>query len=447
MKTETFSNLCVAQKDYRVALKTHLKKHMTLLKMSDDDQVHILEITDSSTHAFPSGKYTWKGVLRISSDRLNSHPSNPAEEIRIVFDKPTNTVVVLDVTPRCSDVITAIHKHFPTDATLMMASGVQSRDMNAAKALQNIGFDLKLHGNHPLGLNLSGTRLWGTRQNNLRQLSNSRVWLAETDDYCQAIVSLTEDTVKQLWKLVSKPIEMDIEGKDGDVVEESMAIEMAGQLDARRVDEGHYELTLNQESLTPGDHTEVTVAEGVYNFHTHPTGIYKLYGLTIGIPSNQDYVGFLAAVHEYNTVMHLVLSREGIYYLSLSPEFVPYIGVMDDDFADRILDEFPDCLRRKGFTGKQINERIQSYLKHINSIECLGIRVFVLTFQPWSLATTERRVVIPKLPTGECIYTQHELNTYRKLHGRKYTELFGIDDPVRAARLAYRKKDTETTAS
>ena len=402
------------------------------------EQVTIFK-TDSDD-GYPHGKYTWKGVARISNNRLQSSLQN--EEIKIVYDDNTKTVVVLDMTPHFPDVISESHKYFPSDATLMIPCGLRAEDMDSVNVMQSLGFDLSISSAHPLGLKFDGARLWGTRQNNLRQDTGCKEWLTETDYYCEARVRLTEDTVKKLWKLVSEPIEVDgkeegdvvsepieVDGKEeGDVVSESMPVEVAGRLDANESSEGHYDLTLNEGSVKPGDHTEVAVAEGVYNFHTHPTGIYKLYGLSIGIPSNQDYVGYLAAVHEYNTAMHLVLAKEGIYYISLAPGFIPFIGVMDDDFADRILEEFPGCLKQDGYTGKQIHSKIQSYIKKINSFECLGIKVFTLTFKPWTFATAERVVFVPKPPSGECIFTQEELIAHRKLFGTDLTELFGDED-------------------
>ena len=386
------------------------------------EQVKIFKTTSSDD--YPSGKYTWKGVARISKDKLQSNHQD--EEIKIVYDDNTRTIVVLDMPVRFTNVITESHKYFPSDATLMVPCGLRTDDMDSAKNLKDLGFKLSITSAHPLGIKLGGARLWGSRQNNLRRSSERNEWLTETDYYCEAIVRLSEDTVRKLWKLVSEPIV--VEGNDGEIVEDSLPTEVAGCLDATATNEGYYELTLNEGSIQSGDHTEVTVAEGIYNFHTHPTGIYQLYGLSIGIPSNQDYVGFLAAVHEYNTAMHLVLAKEGIYFISLAPEFIPFVGVMDDDFADRILQEFPSCLKRDGFTKKQIHVEIDTYLERINTFDCLGIKVFILTFQPWSLATQERTVFIPKAPSGECIFTQKELDEHRKIFGIELTELFGNKD-------------------
>ena len=135
---------------------------------------------------------------------------------------------------------------------------------------------------------------------------------------------------------------------------------------------------------------------------------------------------------------------EGIYFISLAPEFIPFVGVMDDDFADRILAEFPACLRRDGYTGKQIHSKIESYMQKINDFRCLGIRVFELTFQPWSLATTERTVAVPKAPSGECIFNQDELVNHRGVHGKELTELFGAEDDGKADVLLSLKKDAGT---
>ena len=386
------------------------------------EQVKILKI--NSDDGYPKGRYTWIGIARVPNG--NSQSDRQTEDIKIVYDDNTKTIVVLDTSRRFSDVVAESHKYFPSDATLIIPCGLQTKDMESAKEFQKLGFELAIRSSHPLGIKLEGARLWGSRPNNLSKSDDQDAWLTDTDHYCETIVRLSEDTVRKLWKLVSEPIR--IEGNDGNKDTESLPIEVGGRLDATETNTGHYKLTLNEDSIVSGDHTEVSVVEGIYNFHTHPLGIYKLYGLSIGIPSNQDYVGFLAAVHEYNTVMHLVLAKEGIYYISLAPGFIPFIGVMDDKFADRILREFPKCLKKDGTRGKQIHSEIESYLKQINSFECLGINVFVLTFKPWSLATTERVVFVPKAPSGECIFTQEELEKHREIFGTDLTELFGNED-------------------
>lgn len=59
-----------------------------------------------------------------------------------------------------------------------------------------------------------------------------------------------------------------------------------------------------------------------FTYHTHPTYYYTEYGVKIAPPSGEDIGVFLRGCIEHQSCVHLVISREGIYYIIPNPCFV-----------------------------------------------------------------------------------------------------------------------------
>jgi hypothetical protein len=62
-----------------------------------------------------------------------------------------------------------------------------------------------------------------------------------------------------------------------------------------------------------------------YTYHTHPTYYYNEYGVKIAPPSGEDIGVFLRGCIEDKSCVHLVVAREGIYYIIPNPCFVHQI--------------------------------------------------------------------------------------------------------------------------
>ena len=77
-------------------------------------------------------------------------------------------------------------------------------------------------------------------------------------------------------------------------------------------------LDINQDKMIEGEEQGVPIVEALYNFHSHPKEAYITNKVNKAWPSAQDYIGFLLAVLEDNTILHIVVSIEGIYIISLS---------------------------------------------------------------------------------------------------------------------------------
>lgn len=59
-----------------------------------------------------------------------------------------------------------------------------------------------------------------------------------------------------------------------------------------------------------------------FTYHTHPTYYYTEYGVKIAPPSGEDIGVFLRGCVEEKSCVHLVISREGVYYIIPNPCFV-----------------------------------------------------------------------------------------------------------------------------
>jgi len=86
-----------------------------------------------------------------------------------------------------------------------------------------------------------------------------------------------------------------------------------------------YELLLG---IINGNNEHVKVLNDKYNFHTRPQDAYIRNGVNYAWPSNHDYVGFLKAVFYSNSVFHVVVTIEGIYIISISPEYASNINMI-----------------------------------------------------------------------------------------------------------------------
>lgn len=84
-------------------------------------------------------------------------------------------------------------------------------------------------------------------------------------------------------------------------------------------------LGLQRSSIISGSETSFTVkippGEYYAQFHTHPDICYAKFGCYIGWPSGTDMAGCLTEYINRGTMLSMVVSREGLYIISLTPAF------------------------------------------------------------------------------------------------------------------------------
>ena len=148
--------------------------------------------------------------------------------------------------------------------------------------------------------------------NNIKHAVNQ-----EKSDRCYITINLTRDTLLYLYKLVR---EVD--------TETAGAFKIVGNRDVKGII--HHYLQIDYDTISRGGEEEVDILNDTYNFHTHPKGAYIRNGVAYAWPSKHDYTGFLKAVYHTNSVFHVVVTLEGLYIVSVSPEYTD-INVLKDN--------------------------------------------------------------------------------------------------------------------
>ena len=202
-------------------------------------------------------------------------------------------------------------------------------------------------------------------------------------DYCTISAKLDEDTVKYLKNLCFDGM---TKNRDGTTSQK----EMAGNMYIKHVDRRlNHTVEVNKKSVITGKEFDIDIVEGLYNFHSHPKNAYKEYNVKLGWPSAQDYVGFLLAIREDNTVFHMVITLEGIYILSLSKDWSCNKDRLYNDEIIKIIKTQYDISYENGNT-------IKEYLKKVNKIKYEKKVLFNVQFLPWKNADKVFTLPYPK---------------------------------------------------
>jgi hypothetical protein len=117
-----------------------------------------------------------------------------------------------------------------------------------------------------------------------------------------------------------------------------------------------------------------------YTFHTHPTLIYtyeknRIADIYVGWPSGQDMKTLVEGFNLINMIVHFVSTKEGIYTLQLSKEFMWFWTLLDDMgckrvFLDLIFYRFTylEVFRAEKFLQEFLKEFLQETVLEPNLI-------------------------------------------------------------------------------
>jgi len=157
---------------------------------------------------------------------------------------------------------------------------------------------------------------------------------------------------------------------------------------------------INNSKITNGKGETAEMILKRAGYHTHPESAYSNHNCDLGWPSADDYVTFLETFLGYNTVLHIVITLEGFYIIT-----IPYktINVMEslssNDAKDLLLNAVRKFINidKNGFTMKDghVKNNVnvhdpKSYQKFVNSIrlpvdkdvppELVGVQPFRVDF-------------------------------------------------------------------
>jgi hypothetical protein len=197
---------------------------------------------------------------------------------------------------------------------------------------------------------------------------------------CTTILCLTKDAIKYLKSLTATG---KTKNSDGSITQKEIA---GGLYVSSTTPDIIHMLDILENSIIIGSEEGVNIVPAMYNFHSHPKEAYINHNVPLAWPSQQDYIGFLRAVEDDKTICHLVISIEGIYIISLSPQWFDNPLPLSKDFGTFIQDNYTFPCKN----DQQINE----YLMYINNIKYDNKSPLIeVQYKSWSDADTPFTIV------------------------------------------------------
>jgi len=168
----------------------------------------------------------------------------------------------------------------------------------------------------------------------------------------------------------------------------------------------------------------VDMVVGRYNFHTHPKAAYRNHNVFIGFPSGQDYWAFLTASLFNNTVFHCVVTLEGIYVISLNPDWANNMAdlkIMYEKQKGSLYTfvgqtfEIPKVIP----AGMNAEQTARSYPTTINAMPLFKSYppVFHSDFVSWDEINSGKVIGIAyPVIYQQCFATERSIDAIRRLH-------------------------------
>lgn len=269
---------------------------------------------------------------------------------------------------------------FPNDSLVWTGIPIEGDIEAKSRELCSVGFkDPHISKNTPSGKIFPSYILCMLKRNdNKDQQSSSigeiRYVISEFEKKtgaCEMQIALTPDAIRYLRDLQQIGVTMN---KDGTMSQK----EIAGNLVCNSVDSDLvHNLGIDYNSMIIGSEMGVPIAPGLYNFHSHHRQAYSRAKVKYGWPSAQDYVGFLMAFLEDNTILHLVTSIEGLYLLTMSEYSIENKEKLSKDIIPFIIENYNLC----GSTKTPVE-----YTRYINNVVNEGNHLFVVQYIPWNNA-------------------------------------------------------------
>jgi hypothetical protein len=207
----------------------------------------------------------------------------------------------------------------------------------------------------------------------------------------------------------------------------------------------------NQEGLNTGIEYEIGTTSSVefppvsYSYHVHPLVTYRQANVLIAPPSGSDFQAFMNRFLFYTakdpapTLFHSVFTLEGIYIISLHPDFINYsdhVRVTAPDMQVLItkfqIYEYPYVQRYLDWNTNNdwsnpliVSSAISTYFDWFSkrNKEILGIDIFYLFYVSWKDLdkNTKFDIPIPKI-YGNCFTDSNDYNSIKYVlpNGKNY---------------------------
>lgn len=391
-----------------------------------------LSLLKSRIQPIPDTKYSLGIVLSIKQKEYQTLESIPKGDKRVEYinspqfvdsitghaylnyDKKRKVCEIMGIEGPNSNILKQVIENalssIPNDVTLWI--GILLNDPNLNVLIQyciSAGFHepyiCKLS---PLGIKFNNYVLCMLRENDI--VNNNALndvkyvlnhFISNQKKCCTIKVRLSNNAVEYLSSI----------SKLGSTINENGVItqkELAGKLIVGNIDNDLiYNLDVDRKSIVIGEEEGVEIIGGIYNFHSHPREAYDRHNVKFGWPSAQDYVGFLGSSFNYDTILHIVVSLEGIYIISLTEYWLNNKEKLEKNVISFILKKY-DMDEHK-------NKTINWYLRTINNIIYKNFPLFLLQFFSWYEANASFIVPFRKNNIN-CFARQSTLEKYQRLH-------------------------------
>lgn len=191
--------------------------------------------------------------------------------------------------------------------------------------------------------------------------------LYENCEKCRIRLMFDPETIEKMRKM----------SKHGLTINKNQTItqkELSGIFDLKSDEDLTHILAINERSIIYGDEEGVDMVRGLYGFHTHPKEAYERNNVINGWPSPQDYIGFISCSLTFGAILHIIISLEGVYIISLSDWWAANKEHIDDTVKDYI-DQFDICKN---------NMSISDYISKINITPYKDFPLFYVIYRNWN---------------------------------------------------------------
>ena len=309
-------------------------------------------------------------------------------EIRYVIDDNNHLKEVVDI----------LHKNFPKDFYIWAGLIPYKKSDQYIQIGFNSPYKCKIS---PLKHKLKTSGIAFIKLNNpklkldIKSVKNNleHIFTKQTET-CKMHICFTQPTINYLKKL----------NEQSDDIKK----EQAGSLTIKQIHKKNnkiiFELKEKPDSVKSGHEEEVDAVVSRYNFHTHPKHCYINNNVTNGWPSSSDYAAFVKL--DVNTILHIVVTIEGIYTISFTQEWVGKNKKIDTEY---VLDRY-----------EIDNNKKISYKTYVNKINKLKYKnkspLFIVTYMPWDKATDVFPIYFSKTETDKCLTTDAQFDMQTSVH-------------------------------
>lgn len=320
---------------------------------------------------------------------------------------------VCEITGLVGDVLTQIVdgsiSGFPNNIILTIGTDTKTLNLeNVLSIFAKAGFsDPFITNMSSMGVPYNSTGICMSRINDVVTVSKLtspevRYMLEQVNnDCCSVKLQFSDDTLAYMKKLSNIGTTLNNNGTMSQK-------EVAGRLFVSSIsDDLVHVITLDQNSTFLGVEEGVTVAPGIYSFHSHPREAYDRHDVHYGWPSAQDYLGFVAATYAYSTVFHAVASVEGIYVMA-------YTECWTRNGKKEWTEEMNNFIRKEFDVKCKKGDTVDWYLEKINRLAYEGCPMFSIQLLKWEKAN-QKFVVYFSRDGMNCFATEQTLDRYKKL--------------------------------